>query len=137
MSAKAHKTPTTKAQDLFWSLAQELMAEHPNVVEGTIMSGRCLRVGDEFLALPDYKGAGLVVKLNAERVAELIANGVGQPFAPATRVFKEWVSVPTPDRRRWKALLQEGLKLRLEEIQRGASKTRSGKRAKVSRPSKS
>lgn len=51
------------AQDLFWSIANELHQEDPRVVEGTIMNGRCLRVGEEFLALVDYKGSGLVVKL--------------------------------------------------------------------------
>ena len=94
---------------LFWQLAGTLQAEDPRVAEGTIMNGRCLRVGKEFLALVDYKGSGLVVKLPRARVAALIASGVGQPFAPAGRVFKEWVSVPRPDRRRWLALLREGL----------------------------
>ena len=97
------------AEELFWRLASELQAEHPRVVEGTIMNGRCLRVGKEFLALVDYKGSGLVVKLPKTRVAELIESGVGQPFAPAGRVFQEWVSVPKPDRRRWLALLREGI----------------------------
>ena len=32
------------------------MSEHASVVEGTIMNGRCLRVGKECLALVDYKG---------------------------------------------------------------------------------
>lgn len=95
--------------DLFWRLAAELMVEESRVVEGTIMNGRCLRVGTEFLALVDYKGSGLVVKLPKARVDELIASGVGRPFAPAGRVFKEWVSVPQADRRRWKALLREAI----------------------------
>jgi hypothetical protein len=68
-----------------------------------------LRVGKEFLALVDYKGSGLVVKLPQARVAELVSAGVGKPFAPAGRVFKPWLSVPKPDRRRWLALLREGL----------------------------
>ena len=46
--------------DLFWTLATELQAKDPRIVEGTIMSGRCLRVDKEFLALVDYKGSGLV-----------------------------------------------------------------------------
>ncbi len=97
------------ADELFWELAAELYAEDPRVVEGTIMNGRCLRVGKEFLALVDYKGSGLVVKLPKSRVAELIDQGKGQPFAPAKKVFKEWLSVPRPDRQRWRALLREGV----------------------------
>src|SRR3954462_13834658 len=97
------------AEELFWRLAAELQAEDPRIVEGTIMNGRCLRVGREFLALVDYKGSGLVVKLPKARVDELIASGIGRPFAPAGRVFKEWLSVPKPDRQRWLALLREGI----------------------------
>lgn len=96
-------------EKLFWGLAAELRAADPRIVESTIMNGRCLRVGNEFLALVDYKGSGLVVKLPKPRVAELIRAGVGKPFAPAGRVFSEWVSVPKPDRRRWLALLKEGI----------------------------
>jgi hypothetical protein len=95
---------------LFWKLATELQRGDPRIQEGTIMNGRCLRVGKEFLALVDYKGSGLVVKLPEQRVAELIEAGVGEPFAPAGKVFKEWLSVPTPNRRRWLELLREGVK---------------------------
>ena len=94
---------------LFWTLAAELQAKDPRIVEGTIMSGRCLRVDKEFLALVDYKGSGLVVKLPKARVAEMIEQGKGQPFAPAGKVFREWLSVPEPDKRRWRALLDEGV----------------------------
>ncbi len=66
-------------QDLFWESAAELHAEDPRIVEGTIMNGRCLRVGKEFLALVDYKGSGLVAKLPETRVAELIQQGFGPP----------------------------------------------------------
>lgn len=107
---------------LFWELAAELGAEDPRVVEGTIMNGRCLRVGEEFLALVDHKGSGLVVKLPKARVRELIEEGTGAAFAPAGRVFSEWVSVPTADRRRWRALLREGIAF----VGGGASSTTSG-----------
>lgn len=100
---------TLSAEDLFWQLAAELEQQDPRITEGTIMNGRCLRVGKEFLALVDYKGSGLVVKLPKHRVAALIETGVGKPFAPAGRVFSEWVSVPVPDRRRWRDLLREGI----------------------------
>ena len=73
------------------------------------MGGRCVRVAGEFLALVDFKGSGLVVKLPRDRVAELVAQGVGHPFAPAGKVFKEWVSIPAADPQQWRALLREGI----------------------------
>ncbi|MEY4544702.1 MAG: hypothetical protein RL685_897 [Pseudomonadota bacterium] len=100
---------TTSPEELFWQLAAELQRGDPRVQESTIMNGRCLRVGKEFLALVDYKGSGLVVKLPKGRVAELIEAGVGEPFAPAGKTFKEWLAVPTPDRRLWRELLREGI----------------------------
>lgn len=96
-------------EKLFWDLAAELAAADPRVAEGTIMGGRCLRVGEEFLALVDFKGSGLVVKLPRARVDELIEDGIGKPFAPAGKVFREWVSVPKADRARWRKLLREGV----------------------------
>lgn len=96
-------------EDLFWQLAAELQKQDPRVKEGTIMNARCLRVGKEFLGLVDYKRSGLVVKLPKKRVAELVESGVGRPFGPAGRIFGEWVSVPIPDRRRWRELLHEGI----------------------------
>ncbi len=96
-------------ESMFWELIEELQLADPRVEEGTIMGGRCVRVAGEFLGLVDFKGSGLVVKLPRERVQELIDQGVGQPFAPAGKVFKEWVSVPKRDRRRWRALLREGV----------------------------
>lgn len=100
---------TTTPDELFWQLAAELQREDTRVREGTIMNSRCLRVGQEFLALVDYKGSGLVVKLPAARVAELVQAGAGKPFAPAGKIFKEWLSVPAPDRERWRDLLREGI----------------------------
>ncbi len=95
---------------VFWELIDELRLDDPRVEEGTIMNGRCARVAGEFLALVDFKGSGMVVKLPRDRVDELIAQGIGRPFAPANRVFREWVSVPIRDRRRWRALLRESVR---------------------------
>lgn len=114
--ATKHRTTVQQAtrrdpgtEQLFWALASELQSQDSSVVEGTIMNGRCLRVGKEFLALVGYKGSGLVVKLPRPRVAALIADGIGQPFAPAGRTFNEWVSVSKPDRALWRTLLLEGI----------------------------
>ncbi len=95
------------SEALFWELVDELRLEDARVEEGTIMGGRCARLAGEFLALFDFKGSGMVVKLPRERVAELIDAGVGFPFAPAGKVFREWVSLPSPDPAHWAALLRE------------------------------
>ncbi len=95
--------------EVFWELVEELRADDLRIAEGTIMGGRCARVDGEFLGLVDFKGSGLVVKLPRERVDELIEKGTAQPFAPAGKVFREWASIPKRDRRRWKALLREGI----------------------------
>src|SRR5713101_6529968 len=100
---------TTTDQDVFWELIEELRAADPRVEEGTIMGGRCARVAGEFLALVDFKDSGMVVKLPRDRVDKLIAQGTGRPFAPAGKVFREWVSIPQRDRRRWRSLLREGV----------------------------
>jgi hypothetical protein len=99
----------TTDEEVFWELIDELRVEDPRIEEGTIMGGRCARVAGDFLALVDFKASGMVVKLPSARVDELIARGIGRPFAPAGRVFREWLSVPQRDRRRWRSLLREGV----------------------------
>lgn len=94
---------------MFWELIDELQLEDPRVEEGTIMGGRCARVSGEFLGLVAFKGSGLVIKLPEARVQQLIDEGIGQPFAPAGKVFREWVSIPQRDRGLWHALLREGI----------------------------
>jgi len=94
--------------DLFWELAAPLIAEG-TAEEGELMRSQCLRIGGEFLAMPEYRTGDLVVKLPANRVAELVEAGTGLPFAPAKRVFKEWVQVPGRDEALWRELLAEGV----------------------------
>ena len=98
-----------KEETLFWKLAGELQEEDDRIVPGTIMNGPCLRVGKEFLAMNHHKKSGLVVKLPAARVAELIEAGIGESFAPAGKVFKEWVAVLQADEQLWRELLAEGV----------------------------
>ncbi len=93
--------------ELFWDLAEPMIGAG-KIVEGELMRSRCVRVGKEFLAMPEYKTGDLVVKLPRERVDALIASGDGLSFAPAKKVFHEWVQVPARDRSLWKQLLDEG-----------------------------
>lgn len=91
---------------LFWDLAQPFMAAG-KADEGVLMRSRCLRVKGEFMAMPEYRTGDLVVKLPADRVAELVDSGAGLAFAPAGRVFSEWVQVPARDTEAWAGLLEE------------------------------
>ena len=49
------------------------------------------------------------MKLPRGRVAELVDNGDGDPFAPAGKVFREWVSIPPVDPELWRILLTEAV----------------------------
>jgi len=94
--------------DLFWELTEELMTEG-DVEEGTLMGHACVRVNGEFAAMAELKTGGLVVKLPAARVGELIDCGTGASFAPAGKVFKEWLLVEDKDEQTWRSLLAEAL----------------------------
>lgn len=93
-------------QELFWELVEPMYAD-PAVARSTMMGLPCVRLDGRFFASLDRDTGALLVKLPAERVAQLIAAGDGEPFAPAGRVFREWVAVHRPDRRRWRRLLSE------------------------------
>lgn len=92
--------------DDFWAAAAPLI-ERGEAEPGTLMGGECLRAGGEFVGMPHYAAEGMVVKLSRSRVAELIEQGTGEPFAPAGRVFKEWVLVRQHNPELWRALLTE------------------------------
>ena len=72
-----------------------------------MMGHPCLRVNGAFFATAGHANEELIVKLPAGRVDELIAQGVGQPFAPAGRRFREWVAIAAPDRALWQQLIAE------------------------------
>jgi hypothetical protein len=66
-----------------------------------------VRYQGRFFAALDRRGYALLIKLPQPHVAQLVADGDGEPFAPAGRVFREWVAIPQPDRQRWSTLLAE------------------------------
>ncbi len=92
---------------LFWDVAQPLLAAG-KAAEGELMRSRCIRVGKEFLAMPEYRTGDLVVKLPRGRVDELVEQGTGLAFAPAKKVFREWVQIPERDESLWATLIDEG-----------------------------
>lgn len=99
--------PAEVDEELFWDLGDALIASQ-RATEGDIMQSRCLRVDGEFLAMAEYMTGDLVIKLPKARVAGLIEAGSGLPFAPAGKVFSEWVRIPERDEGLWRSLLDEG-----------------------------
>ena len=96
----------TEARQLYDDLTDDLLYD-PAVGRSTMMGFPCVRRAGRFFASFDPKAGALVVKLPRERVAELIADGTGEPFAPNGRVFREWTTVPDPDPVVWEQLLAE------------------------------
>jgi hypothetical protein len=103
---RADRVDSGEPGDLFWSVADTFLARD-DVAEGTLMGFPCLRVDGDFFATCEHRTGELIVKLSEKRVRELRASGEGAAFAPAGRVFKEWVLVSESDESRWTALLQE------------------------------
>ena len=102
----------TRGQEEFWALAEPLLAQ-AGVTRSTMMGFPCLRLDGDFFASCDHRTGELVVKLDAPRVAELLAAGKAEPFAPNGRQFREWAVIPIRRRRAWAALLDEALECSL------------------------
>lgn len=96
------------ARDLYDEVTDELLYD-PAIGRATMMGYPCVRLAGRFLASYDDKADSLVVKLPHERVADLVNDGHGDPFAPAGKVFREWVSIPSGDPELWRILLTEAV----------------------------
>jgi TfoX/Sxy family transcriptional regulator of competence genes len=94
------------ARTLYDELTDDLLYD-PAIGRSTMMGYPCVRRAGRFFASFDHRAEALVVKLPRERVAELIADGVGEPFAPNGRVFREWVTIPDTEPKVWEQLLAE------------------------------
>ena len=86
-------------------LTAEFLAK-PGVTLERAFSRVSLMVGGKLFASAGH--GGLLIKVGADRVAELIAAGDGQPFSTGgNRVMREWVvASPSTD---WSALAAESM----------------------------
>jgi hypothetical protein len=100
----------TRGEARFASLSEHLVQE-AGVTRSKMMGFPCLRLDGAFFASCDHRTGDLVVKLNEQRVSELLDAHRGEPFAPNGRRFREWVAIPARDQRRWPKLLDEALRL--------------------------
>ena len=95
-----------RLSDFFADISTSALA-HPHVATGTMMGFPCLRVAGAFFASCDPRTGDLIIKLPRERVQLLIRAGIGKPFAPAGRIFHEWVLIDDRDETRWAELIDE------------------------------
>jgi hypothetical protein len=103
------------ARDLYDELTDDLLY-HPAIGRATMMGYPCVRRAGRFLACYDDRARCLVVKLPRDRVSELVEDGDGDPFAPAGKVFREWVAIPSLDRDLWQSVLAEAVDFARESL---------------------
>jgi hypothetical protein len=94
----------------FWDVAASVL-ERRGVTRSTMMGYPCLRLHGDFFASWDPTHDALIVKLDRPSVADSIAAGEGQPFAPNGRTFREWISIPATDAGSWSAHLDRAFEL--------------------------
>jgi hypothetical protein len=99
--------PVTMLAERFDRAVGVLLAEHPEDDEGRMFHSRGLRTGGHFYAFCPTTD-GVVLKLPAARVAELVASAEGAPCSPRPgRPMREWVRVDPVDGRTLTAYLRE------------------------------
>ncbi len=103
------------ARDLYDEVTDDLLYD-PAIGRATMMGYPCVRLAGQFLASYDDKARRLVVKLPRDRVRELIEDGDGDPFAPAGKVFREWVAITVIDRNLWQSVLAESVDFARESL---------------------
>ncbi|HEX8804498.1 MAG TPA: hypothetical protein VF743_09900 [Acidimicrobiales bacterium] len=86
----------------------DALLDEPEVESGRMFRSQGLRFRRRFFAL--LNRGRLVVKLPADRVAQLEGDGTGTRFDRGDgRPLREWVAVPLTDEERWRALAVEAL----------------------------
>jgi hypothetical protein len=93
-------TGAPASDDEFWDAATPLL-QRPGVTRSTMMGYPCLRLHGDFFASWDPHHQALVVKLDRQAVTTLISDGLGEPFAPSGRPFREWISIPSTSGGGW------------------------------------
>jgi hypothetical protein len=97
----------TGAEAAYARIVDDLTVE-PDVGVGRMFRSEGLHVATRYFAL--MTRGELVVKLPAERAAELAAAGTGEPFEPSPgRAMREWLTLADTHQEQWSALVDEAL----------------------------
>jgi hypothetical protein len=82
--------------DAFAAAARRMLAEHPDDEQRRMLRSPALAAGGSSYGFATADE--LIVKLPADRVAVLVADGRGLPCSPRPgRPMREWVCIPAPD----------------------------------------
>lgn len=87
----------------------ELLSRESGVEISTMMKTPCLRYQGDFVAMMFHQEDSLIVKLAADRVDALIADGIGLEFNFTKKRFKEWVLIPHRLEDQFEAFVLEAL----------------------------
>lgn len=90
-------------------LADEMEAADPSISRSTMMGLPCLRLAGAFFASLDKRNGDLIVKLSADEVAARVARAEGHSFAPAGKVFREWLAIGSASQDDWRTALGDAL----------------------------
>ncbi|WP_155858920.1 hypothetical protein [Candidatus Blastococcus massiliensis] len=83
-------------RDVFATAAARVLAQHPADEQRRMLSAPGLAAEGSFYGF--VSGDALTVKLPADRVQELVADGRGLPCSPRPgRPMREWVQIPASD----------------------------------------
>jgi hypothetical protein len=83
------------------------LTRHPGTDLATTFRSPGVRLNGKIVAM--HVRGELVVKLPADRCAELVASGAGRPFQTGRRVMREWVTIEGVDEATWVAYAEEAL----------------------------
>ena len=97
------------SEALWERLSDELVGSDPAITRSTMMGLPCLRVDGAFFASLDRRSGDLVVKLSGDQVSAMVASGDGRAFAPAGKVFREWVAIEPASEEVWRSALRGAL----------------------------
>jgi len=96
----------TTSESAFEAVAARLL-ETPGTDLATMFHSPGVRLNGKIVAM--HVRDELVVKLPADRCAELVAGGAGRPFESGRRVMREWVTIEGVDAHAWVAYAEEAL----------------------------